>query len=109
MLKDGMKPAKLFPSKGRDGSLVKSFPLRYNDNLPVLASLSSNSTLLRRSYHLLATPVVSIVLPILLPLVSYEHSMVKEQAHYCKTSPCQNLCISPGIHVPLGRPPCAPA
>ena len=72
-----MKPAKLFPSKGRDGSLVKSFPLRY-DNLPVLASLSSNSTLLRRSHHLLATTTVSIILPILLPLVSCEHSMVKE-------------------------------
>lgn len=71
----------------------------------VLASLSPDSTLLQRSPHLLAISIVSILLPILLPLVSCEHAMVKEQAHYCKTSPCQILCISPGIHVPLGRPP----
>ena len=105
MLTDGTKPAKLFPYGGKDGSLVKLFPLRYNDNLAVLASLSSNPTLLQRSSHPLAISIVSIILPILLPLVSCEHAMVKEQAHYCKTSPCQILCISPGIHVPLGRPP----
>lgn len=84
------------------------FPMHYKDplNIAVLASLRSNSTLLRRCYHLLANPIVYIIPPILLVLTSSELAAVKEQAHRCKNSPCQILYISLGIRVPLGRPLC---